>query len=98
MDNKLTITIRVAGKILNPTINRSDEEIIRKAAKLLDNKYSEYKNQIENPFDCLLLSALQTSIAQMNNESKITDSTIINKNIIEIDNILTEHIQNVTKK
>ncbi len=92
MDNKLTITIRIAGKVFKPTIDRKNEETVRKAAKLLDDKYAEYKLQIEDPFDCLALSALQTSIMLINQKQE--ESPVpINQKLTDIEALLSDYLE-----
>ncbi len=96
MDNKLTITIRIAGKVFKPTIDRKSEETVRKAAKMLDDKYSEYKLQVEDPFDCLALSALQTSIMLMNRNREELPVPVDRK-LSDIEALLTDCLEKEKK-
>ncbi|NLX80519.1 MAG: cell division protein ZapA [Proteiniphilum sp.] len=63
-DDKLLITLRVDGRVFPLRINRSEEEVYRKAAKVLDDKLNRYKISYgDNPelstIDLLIMSAIQ---------------------------------------
>ena len=44
-DEKFNITLRVAGENFTLTIRRSDEQIYRDAAKLIDEKLNLYRSR-----------------------------------------------------
>jgi cell division protein ZapA len=80
MDDKLSINITIAQRIYPMTINRNDEEKIRKAVKVINErillyqqKYSGKDNQ-----DCLAMATLQFVIQLIEQvEKSEMDSTMI---------------------
>ena len=48
MSDKFTIRIKIADSAHPLTIQREDEELYRKAAKLVDTRYADYKERYKN--------------------------------------------------
>ena len=60
MKDKLSIKVSVAGRIYPLTIERDEEETVRKAAKLINDKASDFEKSfgIKDRQDLLAMSAL----------------------------------------
>ena len=72
MDEKLPIKVQIAERFYHLKIDRSDEEKIRKAAKLINDKLLQYKQRYtdKNAQDFLAMAALQFVIQLLDCESK----------------------------
>jgi len=72
MDEKLPIKVQIAERFYPLKIDRSDEEKIRKAAKLINDKLLQYKQRYtdKNAQDFLAMAALQFVIQLLDCESK----------------------------
>ncbi len=72
MDEKLPIKVQIAERFYPLKIERKDEEKIRKAAKLINDKLLQYKQRYtdKDPQDFLAMAALQFVIQLLDCESK----------------------------
>ena len=72
MDEKLPIKVQIAERFYPLKIERKDEEKIRKAAKLINDKLLQYKQRYtdKDPQDFLAMAALQFVIQFLDCESK----------------------------
>jgi cell division protein ZapA len=72
MDNKLSIRINIADRYYPLKIERTDEEKIRKAAKLINDKVLQYKQKYvdKDTQDFLAMAALQYVIRVLDTEDK----------------------------
>lgn len=72
MDEKLPIKVQIAERYYPLKIDRSDEEKIRKAAKLINDKLLQYKQRYtdKDSQDFLAMAALQFVIQLLDCESK----------------------------
>lgn len=72
MDDKLSIRVNIAERYYPLKIDRSDEENIRKAAKLINEKILQYKQRYKDKDtqDFLAMAALQYVIKVLDFESK----------------------------
>jgi len=70
MDDKLSIRVNVADRFYPLKIERKDEEKIRKAAKLINEKVQAYKQHYadKDTQDFLAMAALQFVIKVLENE------------------------------
>ncbi|MEZ4999527.1 MAG: cell division protein ZapA [Bacteroidales bacterium] len=61
MDDKLSIRVNVADRYYPLKVNREDEEEIRKAARIINEKVLQYKQKYvdKDPQDFLAMAALQ---------------------------------------
>jgi cell division protein ZapA (FtsZ GTPase activity inhibitor) len=64
MEEKLSINVTIADRRYPMTINRSDEEKIRKAAKIINERVLQYQQKYsgKDDQDCLAMSALQFAL------------------------------------
>ena len=72
MDEKLAIKVQIAERFYPLKIDRSEEERIRKAAKLINDRLLQYKQRYTDkaPQDFLAMAALQFVIQLLDCESK----------------------------
>ena len=61
MDDKLSIRINIGDKYYPLRIERNEEEVIRKAAKIINDKLSQYRSKYSkrDMVDLLAMTALQ---------------------------------------
>lgn len=72
-ENSITIKVNIAGKLCPMTIKREEEEIIRRAAQLINNKIAKYQERYSahtDSFDFLAVTALQHTIAMIQAEDR----------------------------
>jgi len=95
MDDKLSIRVNVADRYYPLKIGRDEEERIRKAARLINEKVLQYKQKYvdKDIQDFLAMAALQYVI-QLLEANKLVDESDVSYNIREmserIDAVLTE--------
>jgi cell division protein ZapA len=94
MDDKLSININIADRSYPLRIERRDEENIRKAAKIINDKVAQYKQKYvsKDSQDCLAMATLQFVIQKFDTESRNDNSQLIEE--LEVMNdFLTEHLE-----
>ena len=71
MDERLAIKVQIAERFYPLKIERKDEEKIRKAAKLINDRLLQYKQRYtdKDPQDFLAMAALQFVIQLLDCES-----------------------------
>ncbi|UCG28049.1 MAG: cell division protein ZapA [Bacteroidales bacterium] len=79
MDDKLSIKVNVADRYYPLKIDRRDEEKIRRAAKMINEKVLLYKQRYtdKDVQDFLAMAALQFVIKIIDCDKKLDDSHII---------------------
>ncbi|MBN2520736.1 MAG: cell division protein ZapA [Bacteroidales bacterium] len=79
MDEKLSIKVNVADRYYPLKIESKDEEKIRKAAKLINEKIFQYKQRYsdKDTQDFLAMAALQYVIKVIENEQKPDNSPVL---------------------
>ncbi len=94
MDDKLSIRVNVGDRYYPLRINRDEEERIRKAAKMINEKVIQYKQHYSDKDhqDFLGMAALQFVIKLLELEEKQDDSPIIDK-VRELDQVLSELLE-----
>ena len=80
MNDPFTITVPVLGNRLKLTIERSDEVLVREAAKRLETRFTEYQGKYpsaaHNTQSMLLITALEFAIDSLkadDSAAKISD-------------------------
>ncbi|HKM93244.1 MAG TPA: cell division protein ZapA [Prolixibacteraceae bacterium] len=88
MDEKLAINIMIADRRYPMTIKHGDEEKIRKAAKILNERILQYRQTYagKDNHDYMAMSALQFVIEML----KLTEQQDIDPAIRQIDQINNE--------
>jgi cell division protein ZapA (FtsZ GTPase activity inhibitor) len=97
---ELTITVTIADRIYRLTIERKEEETVRKAARLIEEKIKEYaKNYaFKDKQDLLAMVALQFSTGSLNQEmTNSVSGKELEEKLTVIDRLLSESLdkQNV---
>ncbi|MBN2683626.1 MAG: cell division protein ZapA [Bacteroidales bacterium] len=79
MDEKFSIKINIAERYYPLMIDRKDEERIRKAAKIINDKVTQYKTKYtdKDDQDFLAMTTLQYVTRFLENEEKIDDSEVV---------------------
>jgi len=81
MDKILSIKVGVAGRSYPLNIDRSQEEVIRKAAKMIDEKVMQYKQRYKDKDtqDFLAMASLQYVIKVLELENKADVAPVYNE-------------------
>lgn len=95
MDDKLSIRVNVADRYYPLKVNREDEEEIRKASRLINEKVLQYKQKYvdKDTQDFLAMAALQYVIQLLDMEKKINNNNIslsIKELTNKIDSVLSK--------
>lgn len=77
MEEKLSIKVNVADRYYPLKIDRRDEEKIRRAAKMINEKVLQYKQRYtdKDVQDFLAMAALQFVIKVLDSDNRLDDST-----------------------
>ena len=92
---ELLITVYLADRPYRLNIDTAEEEKVRKAAKLVNDKIKEYASHYayKDKQDLLSMVALQLATGITNLENKETvDNNIIEK-LVEVDKILNSYLE-----
>ncbi|MFA8436141.1 MAG: cell division protein ZapA [Marinifilaceae bacterium] len=94
MEEKLSIKINVADRYYPLKIERDQEENIRKAAKMINDKILQYKQKYKDKDiqDFLAMASLQFVIKVIEGENRRDVSPILNQ-LKELDQELAEFIE-----
>ncbi len=91
--DELTATVSIAGRPYRLTIDHRDEELVRKAAKLIENKMKDYANDyaFKDHQDLLAMVCLQLATSTITHEeaADFRDNQLSAK-LVEFDSLLTE--------
>ncbi|MEI6696990.1 MAG: cell division protein ZapA [Bacteroidota bacterium] len=92
---EISITVRIADRQYKLTIEKEEEEVFRKATKLLAEKLMEYAQNyaFKDKQDLMALVALQytTSSLKFEEQASFKDNELL-KRLSEIDNALSKNI------
>lgn len=93
MDGRLSIKVNVADRYYPLKIERKDEEKIRRAARMINEKVLQYKQRYtdKDAQDFLAMAALQFVIKVIDNE-KTNDMSPVFEGVKEIISELNEYI------
>jgi cell division protein ZapA (FtsZ GTPase activity inhibitor) len=97
---EFTITVTIADRIYRLTIERKEEETVRKAARLIEEKIKEYANNyaFKDKQDLLAMVALHFTTGSLTQElASDADGKELEAKLAEIDGLLIESVnkQNV---
>jgi cell division protein ZapA (FtsZ GTPase activity inhibitor) len=94
MEDKLSIRVNIADRFYPLKIDRSEEESIRKAAKLLNERVLQYKQRYadKDVVDFIAMSALQLVTRLVELEEKQDVEPVI-ESIKELNDELAEYIK-----
>ena len=93
MDDKLSINVNIADRIYPLRIDRKDEENIRKAAKIINDKVVQYKQKYatKDVQDCLAMATLQFVIQKFDTEQRNDFSPLLEE-LEQMNDYLAEFI------
>ncbi|HNV82089.1 MAG: cell division protein ZapA [Tenuifilaceae bacterium] len=94
MEDKFSIRVNVADRFYPLKIERSDEEKIRKAAKLINEKVLQYKQRYTDKDlqDFLAMAALQFVIKMLESENRFEVSPLVDE-ISELNDWLGDYLE-----
>ena len=94
MEDKLSIRVNVADRYYPLKIERQDEEKIRKAAKMINEKVLQYKQRYadKDTQDFLAMAALQYVIKVIESDSNLEPSPVVDE-LKELNEELTEFLK-----
>jgi len=94
MDEKLSIKVNLAERYYPLKIDREDEEKIRRAARLINEKVLQYKQKYadKDTQDFLAMAALQFVIKVMETEDQM-DLTPFEEKVKEISNRMDDFLK-----
>ena len=94
MDDKLSININIADRMYPLRIERIEEENIRRAAKIINDKVVQYKQRYpsKDVQDCLAMATLQFVIQKFDNEKQSEYSPIVEE-LEHMNDFLAEFIE-----
>lgn len=95
---ELSITLIVADRPYRMIINSENEEVFRKAAKLINENLKDYASHyaFKDKQDLLAMVAIQNTVKAIGIEEKIIDNNKGEEDkLIEIDNILSDYLGKV---
>jgi cell division protein ZapA len=94
MEDKLSIKVNVADRFYPLKIDSKDEEKIRKAARLINEKVLLYKQRYsdKDTQDFLAMAALQYVTKVIEYEQQETDTSLL-QNLKELDAELAEYLK-----
>lgn len=94
-DDKLSIRIKIADRYYPLKIERRDEEKIRRAAKMINDKILQYKQRYANSdvFDFLAMTSLQFVIKVIDFSEKQDIKSLL-QNVKKIDEELGIYLNN----
>ena len=93
-EEKLSIKLNLADRYYPLKIDVNDEERIRKAAKLINDKILQYKQKYadKDNQDFLAMAALQFVIKYLEKE-EVEQDTIVMDNLRDLDQELNEYLK-----
>lgn len=94
MEDKLSIKVNLVDRYYPLKIDRKDEEQIRKAAKLINERVVQYKQRYsdKDTQDFLAMAALQFVIKNLEMEEQMNEQPII-EGLYEINNELEKYLK-----
>ena len=99
MDEKLSIKVNLAERYYPLKIEKDDEEKIRRAARLINEKVLQYKQKYadKDTQDFLAMAALQFVIRLIEMEDKQETTSLITK-LQKLNDELEDFVNNVSNK
>ncbi len=98
-DNKLSIRINIADRYYPLKIASKDEEKIRRAAKMINDKILQYKQRYadKDTQDFLAMAALQYVIKVIDYEEELEDDSVTEK-LRSLDKELEDYINKMNNR
>ncbi len=95
MDDKLAIKVNISDRVYPLKINREEEENIRKAAKLINDKITQYKQVFrdKDAYDILAMATLHLG-RQVQSMDTTDAHKLLSSEIRQINSDLDDYIKN----
>lgn len=90
---EISIKINIADRVYPLKVNMEEEEIIRRAAKLINDRIKEYQENyaVRDKQDLLSMAVLHYATSSLKAEKKVTvEDTDIAEKVYQLDHLLTE--------
>ena len=91
---QLKIKVKVANRLYPLTINRKDEEGVRKAVKNIEDRLKLYESKFEarDTQDLLSMCLLEMAIKLLADENKIKIDTSIENQLSDLELLIDKHL------
>ncbi len=97
--SEISIKVSISNRVYPLKITLAEEENVRKAAKLINDKVKEFEENyaVRDKQDLLAMCCLQFATAVINNEGKKTkDVDGVEEKLVELDKIVSDYLnQNI---
>ena len=96
--DELSIKVTIANRVYPLKIKRADEERVRRAAKLVNDRIREYEQQyaVTDKIDLIAMCAMQFATELVNaTESQQVERQLLSNEITSIDKVLSDYISKV---
>lgn len=90
---EISIKINIADRVYPLKVNMEEEEVIRRAAKLINDRIKEYQENyaVRDKQDLLAMSVLHYATSSLKAEKKVTvEDTDVADKVYQLDNMLNE--------
>jgi len=90
---EISIKINIADRVYPLKVNAEEEEIIRRAAKLINDRIKEFQENyaVRDKQDLLSMCVLHYATASLKAEKKVTvEDTEVTEKVYQLDYLLTE--------
>jgi cell division protein ZapA len=92
---EISIKINIADRVYPLKVEMEEEELIRRAAKLINDRIKEYQDNyaVKDKQDLLSMSVLHYATAALKAERKVTvEDTTVAEKAYQLDHMLTEFL------
>jgi len=92
---ELSTTVTIAGRTYPLTIKKEDEDSLREAARLINERVKEYENSysIRDKQDLLAMCALQLATQNLKLEkSSVSNDSALEQKLEEMESLLSSHL------
>ncbi|QKJ31709.1 cell division protein ZapA [Mucilaginibacter mali] len=90
---EISIKINIADRVYPLKVNMEEEEIIRRAAKLINDRIKEYTENyaVRDKQDLLSMCVLHYATSTIKAEKRVTvEDTAVTEKVYQLDNLLTD--------
>jgi len=90
---EISIKINIADRVYPLKVNMEEEEIIRRAAKLINDRIKEYQENyaVRDKQDLLSMCVLHYATSSIKAEQRITvEDTAVTDKVYQLDNLLAD--------
>lgn len=90
---EISIKINIADRVYPLKVNMEEEEIIRRAAKMINDRIKEFQENyaVRDKQDLLSMSVLHYATASLKAEKKVTvEDTEVAERVYQLDHMLSE--------